>query len=295
MKAFGFKIRFDTNADGVVDWIGDELLYSNIRFSMPQMRLMIHGMIESARQHVLSELMLLQVDSEGAVVENTTALLTIDWRTLVDNAAEQKVGWSFMEDPRNRHATSVADPKQWLGQRVVEEKELRQSFVDIAATRAALAVGGEVVWLQGRVKAYSKAMKEARSQLAALVHMTGGAPPRGTELVTVKHSNTANGDSRGIFIEDGLVVFVTKYHKNIGQTGKGKVIHRYLPREVGELVVFYVWFARPFWQQVEGAVRGKAVDVSAYVWEPAPEKEWQKPERKRKHGSQCSPNKRQSS
>jgi hypothetical protein len=66
------------------------------------------------------------------------------------------------------------------------------------------------------VKAYSKAMKEARVRLAALVHMAGGAPPRGTELVTVKHSNSANGDSRGIFIEDGLVVFVTKYHKNVG-------------------------------------------------------------------------------
>jgi hypothetical protein len=282
LRAFGFKIRFTTNADGVVDWIGDTLLYGHIQFSMPQVRSMVHGMIASARQHVLGELMLLQVDSEGAVVEGTTPLPTIDWGTLVDNAAEQQVGWSFMEDPRNHHATSVADPKQWLGRRIVDEKEWRRSFVDIEATRAALAAGRGVVWLQGRVKAYSKAMKEARFRLAALVHMTGGAPPRGTELVSVKHSNTANGDSRGVFIEDGLVVFVTKYHKNVGQTGKGKVIHRYLPREVGELVVFYLWFARPFWQQVEGAVQGKAVDVSAYVWEPEPEQTWQQPERKRK-------------
>jgi superfamily II DNA/RNA helicase len=109
-------------------------------------------------------------------------------------------------------------------------------------------------------------------------------------LVTVKHSNSANGDSRGIFIEDGLVVFVTKYHKNVGQTGKGKVIHRYVPREVGELVVLYLWFAYPFWRQIEGAVQGKAVDVSAYVWEPEPEQKWQQPERKRKRASQGSPN-----
>jgi len=283
LRAFGFKIRFTTNAEGVVDWLGDELLYGNIRFSMPQLRSMIHGLIASARQHVLRELMLLQIDSEGAVVENTTPLPTIDWARLVDNAAEQQVGWSFMEDPRNHHATSVADPKRWLEQRVVnDDGDLRRSFVDVQATRAALAAGGAVVWSQGRVKAYGKAMKEARSQLAALVHMTGGAPPRGSELVTVKHSNTANGDSRGVFIEDGLVVFVTKYHKNVGQTGKGKVIHRYLPREVGELVVFYLWFARPFWQQVEGAVQGQAVDVSAYVWEPELERKWQQPERKRK-------------
>jgi hypothetical protein len=30
LRAFGFKIRFTTNADGVIDWIGDTLLYSNI-------------------------------------------------------------------------------------------------------------------------------------------------------------------------------------------------------------------------------------------------------------------------
>jgi hypothetical protein len=69
--------------------------------------------------------MLLQVDSEGAVVENTTALLTIDWRKLVDNAAEQQAGWSFMEDPRNKHATSVEEPKQWLAQRLQNEKAIR--------------------------------------------------------------------------------------------------------------------------------------------------------------------------
>jgi hypothetical protein len=77
--------------------------------------------------------------------------------------------------------------------------------------------------------------------------MTGGGPPRGLELVTVKYKNSANGDSWGIGIEDGAVVVTTKYYKNIGQTGKGKVIHRYLPREVGELVVYYLWFASPFW------------------------------------------------
>jgi hypothetical protein len=30
LRAFGFKIRFTTNAEGVIDWVGDTLLYSNI-------------------------------------------------------------------------------------------------------------------------------------------------------------------------------------------------------------------------------------------------------------------------
>ncbi|KAH5546576.1 hypothetical protein HBI26_254300 [Parastagonospora nodorum] len=122
-------------------------------------------------------------------------------------------------------------------------------------------------------------MKKARQSLAALVHMTGGAPPRGSELVAVQYKNSANGDSRGIFIEDGAVVFVTKYHKNIGQTGQGKVIHRYVPREVGELVVFYLWFIMPFWRQVCRSSGVGDVDRSGYVWEPQPETSWERPTR----------------
>ena len=130
-----------------------------------------------------------------------------------------------MEDPRNKHATSVEEPKQWLGQRLQDERKLRGEFVDVEATRSALARGAGVVWAKDRVRAYGQAMKEACCKLAALVHITGGAPLRGTELVSIKYRNSANGDSRRIFIEDGAVVFVTKYHKNVRQTGKGKVIY----------------------------------------------------------------------
>ncbi|OAK93354.1 hypothetical protein IQ06DRAFT_200927, partial [Phaeosphaeriaceae sp. SRC1lsM3a] len=203
LRAFGFKIRFTTNAEGVIDWVGDTLLYGNIQFSMPQLRSMIHGMIASARQHILANLMLLQIDREGSVARDATACPTIDWGKLVDNAAEQQVGWSFMEDPRNKNATSVVDPKQWLAQRLQNEKAIRNQFINVEATRAALARGGGVVWAENRVQAYGQAMKGARQELAPLVHMTGGGPPRGSELVTVTYKNSANGDSRGTNIEDG--------------------------------------------------------------------------------------------
>jgi hypothetical protein len=40
---------------------------------MLQLRLMIHGMMASARQQMLLDLMLLQVDGEGGIALNTTA------------------------------------------------------------------------------------------------------------------------------------------------------------------------------------------------------------------------------
>ncbi|KAI9035593.1 uncharacterized protein KD926_003222 [Aspergillus affinis] len=42
---------------------------------------------------------------------------------------------------------------------------------------------------------------------------------------------------RNIFIEDGLVAVVSVYHKRFYASNDIKVIYRYLPREVGELVV----------------------------------------------------------
>jgi hypothetical protein len=37
-----------------------------------------------------------------------------------------------------------------------------------------------------------------------------------------------------------MVVYVTRYHKGFHLSGDVKIIHRYLPREVGELVVRYI-------------------------------------------------------
>ncbi|KAF2726600.1 hypothetical protein EJ04DRAFT_453022, partial [Polyplosphaeria fusca] len=101
MKAFGLKIRTDTIEEGVIDWIGDTLLYGKIQFSMPQLRSMVHGLIASTRQHLVERLMLRRVNMDGDVIDRVP-MPVINWDKLVDNAAEQRVGWSFMQDDRNR-------------------------------------------------------------------------------------------------------------------------------------------------------------------------------------------------
>ncbi|KAL6155692.1 hypothetical protein ACJBU6_05896 [Exserohilum turcicum] len=185
LRAFGFKIQYTTNADGVVDWVGDTLLYGQIQFSMALLRTMVHGMIASTRQDMLKQLLLLQLDSEGEVVPETTPYPAIYWDKLVDNAAAQQAGWSFMEDARNWQATSVEDPKRWLLERIQQEKRLRHEFADVTASRVALAGGGGLVWVKERIQTYYQAMQQARHALAVLVHLTGGAPPRGSELLTI--------------------------------------------------------------------------------------------------------------
>jgi hypothetical protein len=105
-----------------------------------------------------------------------------------------------------------------------------------------------------------------------ICHMVGGQPARATELIGMRYANTKQGGLRNIFIDRGMVAFVTTYHKNYQRTGKMKIIHRYLPREVGELLLRYLWLVLPFWQAVQSVTK-KADQLSLFIWSGAIEKE----------------------
>lgn len=65
-----------------------------------------------------------------------------------------------------------------------------------------------------------------------------------------------------------MMCFVTMYHKGFRKSGDIKVIHRYLPREVGELLAWYMWYmwlVLPFWQNVQGRLKGER-RKSAFLW-----------------------------
>ena len=74
-----------------------------------------------------------------------------------------------------------------------------------------------------------------------------------------------------MFIEDGMVVFATRYHKGYNISGDIKIIHRYLPREVGELVVWYLWLVLPFQQRLEAMIWNKEA-VSSHMWAADPDR-----------------------
>ncbi|KAI9881994.1 MAG: hypothetical protein M1823_006286, partial [Watsoniomyces obsoletus] len=291
LRAYGKKIRGDTNAAGVVQWVGDTIMYGYVQYSMPQLRSMVHGLVETTRKELHRELLLLDVDETGQLADGATTLPAIEWDKVVDNPAELRAGWNFLQDPRNTFGG--VEGGSWLSQRITKEKRLRKAFVDHKASN--LTSGGrDVVWIAKRVQQYEKAMRQFREHLLVAVHMTGGQPARGTELVTVTYKNMPNGQSRGVFVEDGLMVYVTMYHKGIGHAGTAKVIHRYLPEEVGELLFYYLWMVLPFWQKLERA-SGRAVDAepSPFLWEPIREERWTGPQRKKKQRLQQLPDTRE--
>jgi len=121
---------------------------------------------------------------------------------------------------------------------------------------------------------YLRQIRRFKEELMVLVHMTAGAPARATELISIQRENGASARSqRGVFIDNGMVVMVTDYHKGFSASQSFKIVHRYVPREVGELVVYYLWLIEPFVRILQGATQSQDL-FGVWLWEPVPEEEW---------------------
>ena len=113
-RSYGFKIRYTTTAEGCIQWIGDNVLYQQIRFGMSQVRSLVHGLVEEARKELFTELMMVDRNADGQGQQAPV----IDWESMVDNPSESRVGWSFLDDERTKFAV---DGQWWLFERIFKE------------------------------------------------------------------------------------------------------------------------------------------------------------------------------
>jgi hypothetical protein len=99
-----------------------------------------------------------------------------------------------------------------------------------------------VTWRQPAADRYFKEVDAFLERLLLIAHIVSGQPARGSELVSLQHCNTTTIDSlrRNVFLENGLISFVTFYHKGYSVKGNVNIIHRYLPADVSRLVVYYL-------------------------------------------------------
>jgi RecQ family ATP-dependent DNA helicase len=253
LRTYGLKIHYNTTSEGHIDWVGDQILYKSIQFSMGEFRGMIHGLVVETRRMLMKDLIF---EDDGFKPPG------VPWQLLRDNPIENTPGWNFIQDARNRFEV---DGKWWLYNRIGQNENVKRKFIK---------PGQGLTWNRVGIEGYMHQVMEYREKLLMLIHVTGGQPARAPELLSIRHSNTIKGEHRNVFVEDGLIVFMTRYHKGYTISGNVKVIHRYLPREVGELVMYYLWLVLPFQQRLEAAV-WKKDEVSAYMWPSDPDgKKW---------------------
>jgi hypothetical protein len=230
LRTYRLKVHYNSTTPGHVGWMNqDQLLYKELNFSMGDFKGFIHGLVGATKQLLHEELLFA---TEGGSVP------LIPWREIRDDPTQRGHGWSFLKDTRTQWPV---EGSQWLMDRVRSEGGLQRRFTEAHAGRLRM----------GAIDSYLQRVVRFREKLAIAVHVSGGQPARAPELLSIRHYNTDSGGHRNIFVEDGLVVFVTQYHKGFFASNDTKVIHRYLPQEVGELVVWYLWLVLPFVERLE--------------------------------------------
>ncbi|KAF9882574.1 hypothetical protein FE257_006756 [Aspergillus nanangensis] len=265
LRAYGKKVQNCTTGMGYIYWNDDDqtLSYKELQLSMSGLRRFVAKQVELA-QAQLEGLFLLH---EEEVREKTIPRLTL--HELRDDPTNNQRGWNFLKDPRTRAALPTTG-ERWLLDRVLETSWLRDEFLELRR----IGQDDHVLWREGRVTSYQQDIDHFLERLLLLIHITGGQPGRATELLSLCHSNTKHGRHRSIFIEHGLVSTVTSYHKGYSINNTTKIIHRYLPRVISELVVYYLWLILPFSQALERLVRNHHQAGSPYLWPVGEEGIW---------------------
>ncbi|RYP28637.1 hypothetical protein DL767_007119 [Monosporascus sp. MG133] len=88
-------------------------------------------------------------------------------------------------------------------------------------------------------------MQSSTDLLLVCMHMTSGQPGRGSEVTTMRHRNGVLQD-RNIFVTDGQIMTVLRYHKSQSQWDKPKIVPRFLPPRAGQMMAVYLAYVQPF-------------------------------------------------
>lgn len=252
LRNYGLAAQRNTASEGYINWVGDTLLYKGNRLSLPTLHYIIQSALDKACQTLYQDLLMQEDYSlEDRIL---TILPQIPWDTAQDNIADSTLGYSFLQSLFEEKEGS----KSWLLSTVIQlPLRKRQWFLETPGQ------GFQIRPQQA--SSYSSFLDKFLEVLALLIHLSSGLPARGNELLTLRHRNTSAGGTRNIFLDQGMVMLVAGIHKGFSRTERLKVIHRFLPQEVGTLLVYYLWLVLPFWEGIQANLRSQAT-FSPFLW-----------------------------
>jgi hypothetical protein len=173
----------------------------------------------------------------------------MDIGALEDDMSFRKRGSYFVTNRQNRLMSSWEDKTvTWM----------------LASRRGSRMRQDDGSWHTRRVKEYLREVDKFRELLLFCIHVTGGQPARGPEILSLRYKNGFSQD-RNIFVLDGLVMSVTRYHKTQSQWDVPKAVPRSMPWRVGQLVTVYLTYVQPLMERLSVAV-GHGCGRSEYLW-----------------------------
>lgn len=232
LRAYGLKIARESTSIGHIDWDRETIFYSGISFSMSNFRGFIHGLVHSTRTILYDKILFKSINRSRDIP-------LIPWETIHENPLDNSPYSNFLNNPQSD--LTISRPQNWLFDRIYLNKDLLRRFE---------IPGSEFHWNRKRLETYFESITLFLEKLLILIHISGGQPARAPKILSLQYSNSTKTGLRNIFYENGLICFVTYYHKGYSISGSTKIIHRYLPREIGELLVYYLWLIVPFLQRI---------------------------------------------
>jgi superfamily II DNA helicase RecQ len=236
--AYGKSIAMDHSNTGSISWSLDrtEMSYKGRRIDVARFGSMVRGVVEEAEGQLWKDLI-------WATQEQRFEIL-LD--KLQDDVTWTKRGVSFVDNANN----GLQDKREWM---------VKRALADVRGKK--MRKQGE--WLRLEVRKYLRKVDRFRELLLFCVHVTGGQPARGTEITSIRFRNGFQQD-RNVFAIQGHMVVVTRYHKSQSQFDKPKVIPRFLPWRVGQLLAIYLAYVQPFQQYL--TVKVKGLGRSDHIW-----------------------------
>ena len=186
--------------------------------------------------------------------------------SLEENDNERAMGWWF-----GKHAGNFAileGHENVLVEHVARTPELRDIYLEQKLDLSGIA---RLSWRPSAITLYRQQVQDFLRDLAVAIHFGAGPPVRAPELLSPMWRNTEQ--LRHIQLRYGKVLIHLVEHKMMATTGKNVNNIRFLPDEVGQLVVNYL--AYPIgvlesmaWQE------SRNTSMSPYLWCNAEGEKW---------------------
>ena len=241
------RFRYGETLDAFVRWNGNKVTVRDVSTTFDDYRAMVWALYDEA------EALLLQLTFTADVQD----LPPIPWSNIKCDPSLDTPGYSPFLPTQAPFVDNRDFVKRKMIAAIVGKRHKGTTITDLNNV--------------DQVKRYSDTVQAFLQILFLLVHFTSGQPGRLTEINSIQIENSHNNGSRNIFMFQEHVALVPRYHKGYNRDKSLKVIYRYLPRQVGELLVWYISLIRPFYRVVntlESAATGPHYHQSrsSFLW-----------------------------
>lgn len=219
-------IAYGTSGLPQVEWLDDDYQKASINGKAVT--------FEDIKKFVFDRLEAAKITLEREVLfGHTFEELGYKCGNIRDPLRHRKIGYSFIESREN----GFVKFKNKLLEVLLEDPLVRPFF--IRSVR-----GGKIEWNKDGCKKWLKRTKAFLEAMVPVIHITYGQPSRAEELGGTMIKNRINA-MRSVYFSRRLVMLAGGYSKMRSATGKDKLIARFLPEEVGDLLIKYLSLVRP--------------------------------------------------